>query len=91
MGLQVEIHLCICRPIQHSVSIMEFTDDEKKWLEEISSEVPESGKLTPHEQLLHDLAKPESVLEEVLFEFMACVRFGLLTDYLFSSTSKTYA
>ncbi|KAJ8404482.1 hypothetical protein AAFF_G00337490 [Aldrovandia affinis] len=50
---------------------MNFTDEEKTWLEEISSEVPENDELTPGEQCLHDLAKPQSALEEFLFELMA--------------------
>ncbi|KAL4617463.1 complement component C9 [Arapaima gigas] len=65
-------------------SIMEFSDEEKKWLAKIASEVPEKSELTSHEQHLYSLAKPKDLLEEWIFEFMACVKFGIFKDSLTS-------
>ncbi|KAK2911780.1 hypothetical protein QQF64_027624 [Cirrhinus molitorella] len=56
---------------------MEFTDEEKIWLQTVSSEIPEGDELTPKEKQLQEKAKPETEFHAQLFQTMAFKRFGL--------------
>lgn len=56
---------------------MEFTDEEKIWLQRVSAEIPEGNELTPKEKQLQDIAKPETEFQAQLFQTMASIRFAL--------------
>ncbi|ROL51385.1 hypothetical protein DPX16_22481 [Anabarilius grahami] len=56
---------------------MEFTDEEKMWLQRVSAEIPEGNELTPKEKQFWEKAKPETEFQAHLFQAMASIRFGL--------------
>ncbi|KAF4113009.1 hypothetical protein G5714_005554 [Onychostoma macrolepis] len=56
---------------------MEFTDEEKIWLQRVSAEIPEGNELTPKEKQLQEKAKPETEFQAQLFQTMASIRFAL--------------
>lgn len=56
---------------------MEFTDEEKIWLQRVSAEIPEGTDLTPKEKQFCEKAKPETEFQAQLFQAMASIRFGL--------------
>ncbi|KAA0717369.1 hypothetical protein E1301_Tti012177 [Triplophysa tibetana] len=56
---------------------MEFTDEEKIWLQRISEEIPEGSELTPVEKQIREKAKPDTEFQGQLFQVMASIRFGL--------------
>lgn len=56
---------------------MEFTDEEKMWLQRVSAEIPEGSELTLKEKQLQEKAKPETEFQAQLFQAMASIRFGL--------------
>lgn len=58
-------------------SAMEFTDEEKIWLQRMSAEIPEGNELTPKEKQLQEKAKPETEFQAQLFQAMASIRFAL--------------
>lgn len=66
-------------------SAMEFTDEEKIWLQSISAEIPEGSELTPMEKQFKEKAKPETEFQAQFFHLMASIRFGL-SDPTISTT-----
>ncbi|KAI7812819.1 hypothetical protein IRJ41_009944 [Triplophysa rosa] len=56
---------------------MEFTDEEKIWLQSIVEEIPEESELTPVEKQLWEKAKPDTECQGQFFQVMASIRFGL--------------
>lgn len=56
---------------------MEFTDEEKIWLQRVAAEIPEGNELTPKEKQLQEKAKPETEFLAQLFQTMASIRFAL--------------
>lgn len=56
---------------------MEFTEEEKIWLQRLSAEIPEGNELTPKEKQLREKAKPETEFQAQLFQAMASIRFAL--------------
>lgn len=56
---------------------MEFTDEEKLWLQRLSAEIPEGNELTSNEKQFWEKAKPETEFLGQYFQTMASIRFGL--------------